>query len=82
MDCNPPGSYLHGIFLARTLQWLPFPALEDLLDPGVEPASLASAALARGLFSTAPPGKRPILPFRLLQNIQKSSLCYTVDLRW
>ena len=36
---------------------LPFPPPVDLTDPGVEPASLASPALARGFFTAAPPGK-------------------------
>ena len=36
---------------------LPFLIPEDPPDPGSEPASLASPALAGGLFTTAPPGK-------------------------
>ena len=36
---------------------LPFPTPEDLPNPGVEPAPLASPALAGGFFITAPPGK-------------------------
>ena len=35
----------------------PFPSPGDLLNPGTEPASLVSPALAGGFFSTAPPGK-------------------------
>ena len=35
---------------------LPFPPPGDLLDPGIEPVSLVSPALA-GFFTTAPPGK-------------------------
>ena len=31
---------------------LPFPLLEDLPDPGIEPTSPASSALADGLFTT------------------------------
>ena len=31
---------------------LPFPALEDLPNPGIEPTSLASPALAGGFFTT------------------------------
>ena len=31
---------------------LPFPLLEDLSDPGIEPTSAASSALADGLFTT------------------------------
>ena len=36
---------------------LPLPTPEDLLDPGIEPASLVFPALAGGLFTTTPPGK-------------------------
>ena len=32
---------------------LPFPTLGDLPDPGIEPTSLVSAALASGFFSTS-----------------------------
>ena len=33
-----------------------FPALGDLPDPGIEPTSLVSPALAGGFFTTAPLG--------------------------
>ena len=36
---------------------MPFPAPGDLPDPGAEPESLASPALAGRTFTTAPPGK-------------------------
>ena len=36
---------------------LPFPTLRDPPDPGIEPASLGSPALAGGFFTTVPPGK-------------------------
>ena len=35
---------------------LPFPTLGDPLNPGIEPASLASPALVGRFFTTAPPG--------------------------
>ena len=35
---------------------LPCPSPEDLPDPGVEPTSPASPALAGGFFTTEPPG--------------------------
>ena len=35
---------------------LPFPPPRDLLDPGIEPLSLISPALAGGFFTTEPPG--------------------------
>ena len=36
---------------------LPFPSPGDLPDPGIEPESLVSPALAGGFFTTEPPGK-------------------------
>ena len=36
---------------------LPFPPPGDLPKPGIEPVSLASAALAGRFFTTEPPGK-------------------------
>ena len=44
--------------ISRQEYWsgLPFPAPEDLPDPGIEPTSLASSALAGGFFTTEPPG--------------------------
>ena len=37
---------------------LPFPTPGDLPDPEIEPMSLASPALADGLFTAEPPGKQ------------------------
>ena len=52
MDRNPPGSSAHGILQARILEWIamPFPSPGDLPDPGVEPTSLTSPALAGRFF--------------------------------
>ena len=46
---------------------LPFPTPEDLPNPGIEPTSLTSPALADRFFMTIPPGK-PNLGY-LLPNI-------------
>jgi len=46
MDCSLPGSSVHDIFGAIILDWLPFPPLEDLPNPGIKLKSLASPALA------------------------------------
>ena len=40
---------------------LPFPTPGDLPDPGIEPVSLVSSALAGGFFTTEPPGKSDYL---------------------
>ena len=57
--CNPldyslPGISVHGIFQARILEQLPFPTPGDLFDPGIEPASLESPALADGYIYILP----------------------------
>ena len=50
MDRSPPGSVC-GIYFAGK-NGLPFPPPGDLPDPGIEPASLVSPALAGRFFST------------------------------
>ena len=54
MDCSPPGSSVCGILQAwNTGDGLPSPPLGDLPNPGIEPASLMSLALAGELFITS-----------------------------
>ena len=43
MNCSLPGSSVHGILQARTLEWVAVPSSGDLPEPGVEPMSLAVA---------------------------------------
>ena len=45
------------VFRQESWSGLPFLTPGDLPDPGVEPTSLESSALAGGFFTTAPPGK-------------------------
>ena len=51
MDCNLPGSSVHGILQARTLEWVVCPPPGDLPDPGIKPTSLTSLALAGRFFT-------------------------------
>ena len=53
IDCSLPGSSIHGIFLARMLEW---PG--DLPDPGIELMSLVSPALAGGFFTSSVTGRK------------------------
>ena len=53
MDCSLPGSPVHGILQARILEWVVMPFSRDLPDPGVEPASFMSPALAGVFFATS-----------------------------
>ena len=57
MDCNLPGSSVHAILQARILEWVVIPPPGNLPNPGIEPMSLASPALAGIFFTTEPSGK-------------------------
>ena len=60
MDSSPPGSSVCGIFQARVLEWVALekiPSPRDLPDPGMEPMSPVSPALAGKFFTIEPPGK-------------------------
>jgi len=46
MDSSPPGSAVHGTFQARILELVFMSFFRDLPDPGIEPVSPASPALA------------------------------------
>ena len=63
MDCSPPGSL--SIEFPRQQYWseLPFPPLADLLDPGIEPLSPVSPALAGRFFTIVPP-RKPLVMIR------------------
>jgi len=47
MDCNLPGSPVHGILQARNWSLLPFPSPGDLPGPGIKLVLLLSPALGR-----------------------------------
>ena len=58
INCSPPQAPLSMGF-SRQEYWsgLPFPPPGDLLNPGTEPVSLVSPALAGVFFTTESPGK-------------------------
>ena len=62
MDCNPPGSSVHGIFQERILERVAMPSFRDFSDPGIEPGSPAGK-----FFTDEPPRK----PQHLLSNYNK-----------
>ena len=53
MDCSLPGSSVHEILQARILEWVAVPSYRSLPDPGIEPESLISPALAGKFFTTS-----------------------------
>ena len=54
MNCNLPGSSVHGILQARILEWLTFPSPGDRPNPGTD---LGSPALQAESFLSDPPGE-------------------------
>ena len=53
MDYSPPGSPVHGESPGKSTGWLAMPSSRDLSDPGIEPVSLRSLALAGKFFTTS-----------------------------
>ena len=60
MDCKLPDSSVHGILQVRILEWVAISSPERLPDPGIEPVSLMSPALA-GRFFTPTPHRKPTI---------------------
>ena len=52
MNCSPPGSSVHEFSRQEYWTGLPLPSPGDLSDPGMEPTSLVSPALAGEFFSS------------------------------
>ena len=59
MDYSLPGSSVHGILQAKYWSGLPCPPPGGLPDPGIEPMSFRSPALAGGFFTTSATWEAP-----------------------
>ena len=59
VDCSPPAPLSMGFPRQEYWSGVPFPAPRDLPDPGIEPVSLASPALAGGLSITCTTWEAP-----------------------
>ena len=57
MVCSTSSSSVHGIPQARILEWIAMLSFRDLPDPGIEPMSFMSPALAGRFFTTERLGK-------------------------
>ena len=57
LNCSPPGFSIHGIFQARTLEWVAISYSRRSSQPGIKPTSLVSPTLEGGFFTIMPPGK-------------------------
>ena len=51
MNCSPPGSSVHGILQARTLEWLPCLPPDGLPKPGIKCVAPLPPALAGRFFT-------------------------------
>ena len=76
MDCRPPGSSVHRILQATTLEWVAMPFSRNLPNPGIDPGSLHCRQL---LYHLSYPGS----PCTLLWNykISKETTCAPVCIR-
>ena len=77
MDCNPPGSSVHGILQARTLKWVAISSSRASSDPGIQTVSLMSPALAGRFFTTSATWEAPsitTLDFNYVLSAQFSPL--------
>ena len=54
MDCDPPGSSVHGISQARILEWVAMPSSGGSFQPGIKPRS---PILQADSLLSEPPGK-------------------------
>ena len=55
---SPPGSSVHGIFQARTLEWAVISYFRGHHSSGIEPMALSPPYCQVGFFTTVPPGLR------------------------
>ena len=53
MDCSPPGSSVHEIFLARILEWVAISYSRESFRPRDRKMSLASPELVDRFFTTS-----------------------------
>ena len=83
-ECGPPGSSVHGILQARIIEWIAGPSSGDLPNPGFEPTSLTSLALAGRFVTTSttwevfnlPPNSQcmPLLMSFILKNSRTKAM--------
>ena len=65
MDHSPPGFSVHGFSRQEYWSGLPFPSPGDLANPGIEPKSLRSPALAGRFFTTSATWEAPVFIYNI-----------------
>jgi len=51
LDCNPPGSSIHGILQARIVEWVAISSSRGSSYPGSKPAFASISCIADGFFN-------------------------------
>ena len=66
MDCSPPGSSVHEIFQARTLEWewIAISFSRGFPDPGIKLVFSEATTLAGGFFTTSTTWEAPVVTMR------------------
>ena len=76
MGCSLPGSSVHGTLQALHWNGLPWPLPGDLPNPGIEPMSLTSPALAGEFFTASATWEA--LPCLLGREVKVTQSCPTL----
>ena len=61
MDCSPPGSYVHGMFQARILEWVAISSSKGSSQPRDQTPVFSDSCVSRWIFFTAEPPGKPLL---------------------
>ena len=64
VDCSPPGSSVHGILQARTLEWVATPSSRGSSQPRDQTRASYSSCIAGGFFTREPLGEAREGPYR------------------
>ena len=68
MDCNPPCSFVYGIFLLPVLEWVAISSSRGSSEPGIEPKSPALQVNSLLLSDWGSDYVSPNLPIHLVPN--------------
>ena len=67
MDCSPPGSFVHGIFQARILEWIAVPSCKG----SSQPRNQTHVSCTGKFFTIEPPGNPKIQDTQLNLNLKR-----------
>ena len=80
MDCRLPGSSVHGILQARTLEWVVMPSSRVYFQPRDQTHIGCNSCTAEGFFTTEPLGKPRVEGSVQFSHSIMSTLCNSMNL--